>query len=359
MKSILFRINSFFYKFIIFLLKAISFLKFDFNLSWYLFRLLFIISGQKIYYETEKNKYYFIKAINKFQKNRKNLYFFKSDQLDGIVLKNLKNEGISRYDAFKINENVISNVNIYFKNAEHYYESHSPIPKNKKLKHEKTESLYTSYDLTTQLNCSDLLSICLDERLISIAQNYIGSAPRLYSLNTFKTLPSNNISNEKYFTHEFHRDVDNLKWVVFFIFWTDTDKDNGGFQQIKYSHSNSQKLNSLIKSKSKFNTSEKFIQKTIPGYGMDDEYEKIFNEEIFHCYGKSGTIISCDTFGLHKGMPVKTPRLVTWIRYGNFISRQKQNKAPDLEHKAKLNEKNKTIYKSSKYKDVLVDLVNN
>ena len=58
-------------------------------------------------------------------------------------------------------------------------------------------------------------------------------------------------------------------------------------------------------------------------------------------------------------MPVKTPRLVTWIRYGNFISRQKQNKAPDLEHKAKLNEKNKTIYKSSKYKDVLVDLVNN
>ncbi len=358
MRLIIYKLNSISYNLIFFLLKALVPLKYDINLSWYTFNLLFRISGQKIYYETERNKNYFIKTLSKFQKNNNKFFNFDAKDLNKEVLGDLKKQGICKFETFKIENNVVHNVNNYFNNTEHYYESHSPIPKNKKLKHERTESLYTSYDLTTQLNCTDLLKICLDGRLISIAQNYIGSKPRLYSLNTFKTLPSKKTSNQKYFTHEFHRDVDNIKWVVFFIFWTDTDKDNGGFQQIKYSHSNSPKLKDLIKSNSQFISTESFIQNTIPGYGKDTQYKEIFKENIFHCYGKSGTIISCDTFGLHKGMPVKTPRLVTWIRYGSFVSRQKQNKSPDLNYKADLNTESKLIYKSSKYKEVLNDIVN-
>ena len=357
MRSILFKLNNLSYGFLLLLLKTIYFVKFDFGLSWYIFNLLYDISGQRIYYETEKNKLFFTKVISRFQKTKKNFLKFNKADTDFKVLKTLQDVGISKLESFKLDDNIVSNVNNYFKNTKYFYEGHIPIPENRKPNGQKPNSLYTSYDLTTQLNCSDLLKICLDKRLISLAQEYIGSTPRLYSLNTFKTLPSKHPLDEKHFTHEFHRDIDNIKWVVFFIFWTDTTRDNGGFQQIKYSHSHSKKLKDLIINKSSFNNIENFFKNTIPGYGLDEEYKKIFEDDVFHGYGKSGNIISCDTFGLHKGMPVQTPRLVTWIRYGSFISRQKYNKSPDLENKAVLNEKNKKLFLSSNYNSVLKDVV--
>ena len=68
--------------------------------------------------------------------------------------------------------------------------------------------------------------------------------------------------------------------------------------------------------------------------------------------------MACDTLGLHRGTPVKKNRLVTWIRYGVMKSRQKNlNTAETLSNKVTLSRENMSILKSSKFKDVLSDIV--
>ena len=82
--------------------------------------------------------------------------------------------------------------------------------------------------------CLPILKLCLNKRVISIAEKYLETFPILYSVNTFRTLPKKTA-----FTHGFHRDVENLKMLVFFVFWTDTNKNDGAFEQINYTHKQS------------------------------------------------------------------------------------------------------------------------
>jgi len=63
-------------------------------------------------------------------------------------------------------------------------------------------------------------------------------------------------------------------------------------------------------------SSIEFFNKTIPGYGKDDLYTSFLSQDIESVYGASGSVYGIDNFGLHRGTPTKTPRLVTWVRFG-------------------------------------------
>lgn len=353
-------ITYIFHKFSLKLLLILIYLRS--NLSWHLFNFLLKKApnktGETIYFQNLKIKENLIKAFYTIQKKNKKIINTDLDTLDKHILNKINVEGICKLDNFKIDNKIISQVNYHFDNANFFYDNHIPIPSYKKEKTEEPNGLYVSYDLSTQLNCSEILNICLNKKLISIAQEYIGSRPKLYSLNTFKTLPKETSLNNEYFTHDFHRDLDNLKWLVFFIFWTPTNENNGGFQQLKFSHNHSNKLDSLIKSNSNYKNSKIFIKKTTPGYNKGNEYKTLFKGNIYHAYGVPGTIVGTDTFGLHRGMPVNKPRLVTWIRFGNTVSRQSLDPSnTEFRNKAILEEKNQDILFKSKYKDILSEVV--
>ena len=127
-------------------------------------------------------------------------------------------------------------------NYSNFYDSHVPQQNNRKNLNEKPSGAYKSYDYETQLNNSTLLKLCVNEKIVKIAEEYLGVVPKIFSINTFTTLPG-----QKAFTHNFHRDIDNLKWLVVFIYWTDTSSDDGAFQQIKFTHKPSAKLESILK----------------------------------------------------------------------------------------------------------------
>ena len=223
----------------------------------------------------------------------------------------------------------------YFKNASGY-DSHVPIYANKRTNYtkngDKSDSGYISFDTGTVLNCPQIR-----ETLLEISKNksiaaYLKCRPRLYSCNTFWTFPK----NEKLLTHSWHRDLDDFKFLSVFIFWTETNEENGYIKFIEGSHNhlNHKSLLSLSKSiwlsKSKNNTYTNFpskklrdkfyrINKEVPnGYGFDSLYERIFWNNIVKLYGPPGTYIICDTFGLHSGSSVIKPRLVTWFRFGLY-----------------------------------------
>ena len=318
-----------------------------------LFNLSLKFSGKQLLLPNQLNELT-KKIVVDFIRNNQIRY----NKLNEIILKDndknyidkLKDEGIVSITDLMINKSDVEYVNSYFDNTKYFYDSHTPLLKNRKMLGEKPTGAYASYDFNTQLNCTPILKACLNQKILSIAQNYLGTVPLLFSVNTFKTFP-----DQEAFTHSFHRDLDNLLWVVFFVYWTKTSANDGGFQQIKFTHSISK--NSKYDN-TKYKSPEDFIFNTIPGYNKDKEYLDFFDKnDIVSSYGDPGTVTACDTFGLHRGMPVKTPRLVTWLRYGPISSRQKFEKESYYENKAKLTHKNRKFVKSSLHKQILNDLV--
>ena len=147
--------------------------------------------------------------------------------------------------------------------------------------------------------------------------------------------------------------------LVFFIFWTDTNKDDGAFEQIYYTHKPSQKLSNILENNDSNllpKDGNDFFKLTT-SYGNDEKYLKVFqNENIFASYGKSGHIATADTFGIHRGTPVKTPRLVTWIRFG--AAQERGIKNSEIENNINLEGECSKFYRKSRYKSVFDKLLN-
>ena len=315
-------------------------------------------SSEFIYFISYKNKNKILNYLKQRQEIEKKELFIlyknlKVDNEMSSVLNDLNKTGISKNLNIDITDEEINSF-VDEMNRSHYYDNHVPYKKDKKDPKIKPNGPYKSYDYSTQLNNSTLLKICLNEKILKVAQNYLGVIPRIFSINTFNTLPG-----KKAFTHDFHRDIDNLKWLVIFVYWTDTSENNGAFEQIKFTHKPSIELEKLLNVNPDIFSSnfDKFFKNSI-GYGKNDKYIELFKNEINSIYGSAGKIVACDTLGLHRGTPVKNERLVTWIRYGVMESRQKiLNNEETLNRKIKLTDENMEILNKSKFKDVLSDLV--
>ena len=117
-----------------------------------------------------------------------------------------------------------------------------------------------------------------------------------------------------------------------FIYWTKTLNNDGAFEQIKFTHKPSKRLEDILKKKPQYfsNQFDKFFLKTVPGYGLNEKYNDIFNSEIKNVSGDPGKIVMCDTLGLHRGTSVNKARNVTWIRYGVVSSRQDTLKGEEV-----------------------------
>ena len=205
----------------------------------------------------------------------------------------------------------IEEVNTYF-SSQYYYDSHIPFDDKLRNMDEEPSQAYKSYDLIQQLNCAPILDLCLNDFIVSTARKYLGPQAMIYGLNTFHTLPDG-----KAFTHGFHRDVDDIK--LYFVFWTHVKDHDGAFQQILGTHRETKALKNILTRKNTTNLPKNaltFIKQTV-GYGKDEQLEQIFKEEeIRTVSGQPGTICAADTFGIHRGTPCLSPRLVTWIRFG-------------------------------------------
>ncbi len=306
-------------------------------------------------YNQKKSLLNFIKKRQKIE-NRLLSSTFDNEPLDNIiesVLVDLNNSGISENFSVEIADNEITKFIEQMKKS-YYYDNHVPTIETKKNPDTKPTGAYKSYDYSTQLNNITLLKLCTNSRIVKLAEQYLGVIPKIYSINTFNTLPG-----QKAFTHNFHRDIDNLKWLVVFIYWTKTNNDDGAFEQIEFTHKPSEELKNILKDNKNLypNNFDSFFKKTT-SYDNKDQYQKIFHGKIKKVFGNPGKIVACDTAGLHRGTPVKSERLVTWIRYGAIDSRQKiLNLDESLKQKIILDEKNMQFLSNSKYKQVLSDIV--
>ena len=116
--------------------------------------------------------------------------------------------------------------------------------------------------------------------LKDLVNSYLGFESKLFSINTMLTLPSKH-------THAVtnaHRDLDSEHFLALFVYWSDVTRDNGAT----------------------------FF---IPGSHLNDTSTK--STEGMHFEGSAGTSFLFDPYGFHSGNKlIKTPRLVTWFRFG-------------------------------------------
>lgn len=162
--------------------------------------------------------------------------------------------------------------------------------------------------------------------LLEIASSYMGLIPKfiMHSLHTMILVPAD---SQAAFSQNWHRDPDDKKIVKVFIYMTDVDEEGDGpFMYIKGSQYGGVWRN---------------IFPQVPpvgSYPPRGSVEKIVTkEDIQTCFGKAGTIIFCDTSGLHKGgYCVKSRRIMSAATFVSSASAYKPNfniaKDADIDH---------------------------
>lgn len=131
--------------------------------------------------------------------------------------------------------------------------------------------------------------IMADASILAVAESYIGATPNLSMLNLWW---SANFGNEPgdAAAQNFHFDYDPPpKWLLFFVYLTDVDANNGPHVYVRGSH------------KAGHQASAELLKR---GYVRisDEDMAKAFGpDSIIEIHGKCGTVLAVDTRGFHKG----------------------------------------------------------
>jgi hypothetical protein len=245
------------------------------------------------------------------------------------VLAELCQRGICRA-PLTVTPAVCESVRAFFRSTP-CYAAHVPAySKSAARSVEETASVsnYGSYRLDQSLVAPHILELALDPRLLELVGGYLGCLPTLYSINTFWTFPAADVG----LTHSYHRDEDDYRFVVVFVYWTDVEVGEGEFYFIEGTHDREWVEHRIERSLWPLFyrlRGMRWVQNAEDlrrlnggnGYGYDPVYRRLFGRYIRCFDGTAGTAIATDTFGLHRGAPPRErPRLCTWIRYGLYAN---------------------------------------
>jgi hypothetical protein len=152
------------------------------------------------------------------------------------------------------------------------------------------KSVRFDYSPTTVLKCRDIQTVLANEKVLSLAQEYLGCQPILDFVAMWWHTKS--VKADKKAAQLFHFDMDRLRWVKFFFYVTDVNSDNGPHVFVESTHKD-------------FGIPFSLRRK---GYSRleDEKVEKVISRDRWIEFtGSAGTMIAEDTRGLHKGAHVK------------------------------------------------------
>lgn len=145
-----------------------------------------------------------------------------------------------------------------------------------------------------------VLEIANDPKVLSIVSGFLGAKPTISNLTAWWSMPSKEGKAEQ--AEQFHRDVDDIRFVKLFCYLTDVDGASGPHVFVP----GSQNIDRLT---------------TIRRY-EDREIAAAFGKKNLSMFtGKAGTAFLENTYGFHRGVPpTKKPRLLFQVLYSLRIS---------------------------------------
>jgi len=251
---------------------------------------------------------YFSKEIKKYIFEGKSIFKYDNDSLKLIESKLNKN-GIHVHNEY-LNDDLIKKI-INACNGLEF----SNMKNNKfdnKIKIDDVTKCeigrFMVYNQGDILSIPEVQEIVTDPFILKVCQNYLQANPILVQTNFWVTN-----GHEKGFkdnTHEFHQDNDDLKFIKVFIYLNDVDENNGPHSYVKGSINNL-KLPDVYR-----------ISQRLP----DDYIKKNYGDNVLTLTGRRGTMIFENTYGFHKGCPIKKGyRLMLQLQFASstsfFISR--------------------------------------
>jgi hypothetical protein len=254
-------------------------------------------------------------------------------------------EGVSLFPE-RVPSNEVAEVRKYFSERVcydgHVYAARSNA--TPRLPAEVQDWAYGCYMPKDILAAPLLLKLALSDQLVSIASKFLDCLPAIYSINTWWSF----VRETPGITHELHRDVDDFRFLPFFIFWTDVSPGYGEMYFVRKSNSIVgldsiftfwDRANYWIHNRRKFDARDFFSVEHGDGHKIAAWYSLVFKNHISVVTGPAGTVIATDTSALHRGEPPRLgPRLCSWIRFGLFRNDAYHNtraplvRARDLDH---------------------------
>lgn len=150
------------------------------------------------------------------------------------------------------------------------------------------------YDLVDIINCPHLLALANSERLLGLAEQYLGCKPTLSSLMLRWSFPTETpVGN----VQRFHRDADDWRYLKIMVYLTNVGEADGPHVYVLGSHKETAPLRIRIES-------DEVVHRR---YGKD---------AVRVVTGLEGSGFAVDTAGVHKGdMPRANSRLMLQIQY--------------------------------------------
>ena len=144
------------------------------------------------------------------------------------------------------------------------------------------------------LRCQDVLALANHPILLDAAGRYLRCKPTISNISIWWSLPADGTAQE---AENYHRDVDDWRFVKFFLFMNDVGADGGPHCFVRGSHRRA-----------------RFLRiRRVP----DAEVTAAFDaRDLLSIGGRSGDAFLEDTFGLHKGQPpIAKRRLLLQVEY--------------------------------------------
>lgn len=146
------------------------------------------------------------------------------------------------------------------------------------------EAHIAHHDAEDILNAPGLLDLANDPRILDVAGQFLGCKPTIGYMATWWSYATGLGAQQ---AENFHRDLDDWRFVKLFVYLTDVTAERGPHKYV---------LNSSLQNKL-----------TVIRRFDDDEVARVFGaENIRTMTAKAGDGFLEDTFGVHKGQPVQS-----------------------------------------------------
>jgi hypothetical protein len=168
----------------------------------------------------------------------------------------------------------------------------------------RKDYLVTKFELEDIVPFTDpLMQLAISPELLDTVNLYMGLYSRLNQINYWYTIPMKDPDRTRIASQNWHRDPEDSKLVKVFIYYTAVDENAGPFEYILESRPGQRY--------------EKMWPASSGRYPPPDQVEQhVATKDRVVAVGPEGTIIFCDTGGLHRGgFAWENPRLLSVFAY--------------------------------------------
>ena len=176
---------------------------------------------------------------------------------------------------------------------------------------------YACYEYLDLWSSPHILEFATQDRVLDLAQGYLGCTPTMYSINAFWSFPNR---QPHPYSQVFHRDWEDYRSLVIFTLLTPVEvPEEGAHYYVEASHEFA-RFEALLKAQG-VSAADRECLSGRDGTLIAPVASRLFQGTAQRFDGPAGTSFCGDGYGLHRAVvPHSRPRLLLWFRFGNFFN---------------------------------------